>query len=207
MPSSHEILDGLEAIANEWRALAIAWHAVWAVALMALGAGWRPRRPVAGAALAVPILSVSLLAWLSGNPFNGTVFAILAVALAGLALRLPCRPVQISPAWLLLPGLVLTAFAWIYPHFLRTDSWIISLSAAPLGLIPCPTLSAVLGMALMLRGLDSRQWSLVLAAAGILYGLIGWARLGVAIDAVLLVGAAGLAVAAVWRPGHTRGGD
>jgi hypothetical protein len=60
--------------------------------------------------------------------------------------------------------------------------------AAPLGLSPCPTLSAVIGLTLMLDLVWSRAWSWMLAAFGAAYGLIGALRLGVAID-VLLFGA------------------
>jgi hypothetical protein len=202
MPSSQQILDGLEAIANGWRTLAIAWHVALAAGLIALGVGWRPKRRLAGTLLAIPLVSVSLLAWLSGNPFNGTMFAIIAAALAGVALSLPRRRIQISASWLVISGALLAAFGWAYPHFLHTDSWGTYVYAAPLGLIPCPTLSAVVGIALVVRGLGSRGWSLILAGSGILYGIIGWFRLGVTIDAVLLVGATTLAVAAVSRFGH-----
>jgi hypothetical protein len=203
MPSPHEILAGLEAIANGWRPLAIVWHLALAAGLIALGLGWRPGRRLAGVLIAGPLASVSGLAWLTGNPFNGTVFAVIAAALVAVALRLPRDAVRIGTPRLLIPGIGLTAFGWAYPHFLQTNSWITYLYAAPLGLVPCPTLCAATGLALVLRGLGSRGWSLILAASGLLYGLVGWLRLGVAIDAVLLVGAVTLA-AAVLRTGRKR---
>jgi hypothetical protein len=199
MPSSEQILDGLGTIANGWRTLAVVWHVVFAAGLVALVVGWRPRRRLAGTLLAVPLASVSLVAWLSGNPFNGTTFAATALALAGIALRLPRDRIGIGARGLVVSGVGLTAFGWVYPHFLHTDSWATYLYAAPLGLIPCPTLSAVVGIALVFRGLDSRAWSLVLAAIGVVYGLIGWVRLGVTVDAVLLVGASLLAIAGASR--------
>jgi hypothetical protein len=202
MPSSQEILDGLGAIANGWRTLAIAWHVVFAAGLIALVVGWRPGRRLAGTLLAIPLASVSLLAWLSGNPFNGTTFAVTALALAGIGLRLSRDRIKIGARWPVILGVCLAAFGWVYPHFLQTDSWATHLYAAPLGLIPCPTLSAVVGIALVFRGLDSRGWSLVLAAIGVVYGLIGWLRLGVTLDAVLLFGASVLAIAAASRIGR-----
>ena len=195
MPPAPEITAGLEAIANEWRAAAILWHLAVAAALLAVVAGWRPTRAVAGALLALPLASVSAFAWVFGNPFNGVVFAAGAFALAAIARRLPGRAPRIGPPWLVAIGVVLAAFGWGYPHFLRTGSRAAYLYAAPLGLIPCPTLSLVTGIALVVRGLDSRAWSLVLAATGLFYGLVGWLRLGVSIDVVLLVGALVLAVA------------
>jgi len=56
----------------------------------------------------------------------------------------------------------------------------------------------------MVRGLGSRALCLILAGGGVLYGLIGWFRLGVTIDAVLLVGAIALAFAGLFRLGSTR---
>ena len=114
---------------------------------------------LAGILLALPLASVSLLAWLCGTPFNGTTFAIMTAALMGAAFSLPRTPLQVGAPWLVVPGVLLVAFGWVYPHFLRTDSWATYLYAAPLGLIPCPTLSAVIGTALVVRGLNSRGWS------------------------------------------------
>lgn len=66
--------------------------------------------------------------------------------------------------------------------------------AAPLGLIPCPTLALVTGFALFAGGLVSRTWVVVLGAAGASYALFGALGLGVWIDLALLVGATALLV-------------
>ena len=70
------------------------------------------------------------------------------------------------------------------------------LYAAPTGLVPCPAVSAVFGLALVTRGLDSRAVSLGSAVLGLLYGLFGALRLGVHHDIGLVVAAAALAVQA-----------
>ena len=197
MPPSQEILDGLARIANQWRPIAIAWHLSLGVCLIALLLGWRPQRRLAGILLAVPLGSVSVLAWAGGNPFNGTVFAAVMIALIGVALSWPRDPVRVGGPWLWIPGCLLLAFGWTYPHFLQADSWAIYLYAAPMGLIPCPTLSVVGGACLLLDGLGSRWWSPMVAAPGLLYGVIGAFRLGVRIDVVLVVGAVILAVVPV----------
>ncbi len=199
MPSSSEILEGLGSIASEWRGLAVAWHVAWAVVVIALLAGWRPSQRLAGALLAAPLVSVSALAWAGGNPFNGTLFALLAAVLVVVGLSLPRKAVGLGRPWAVAAGVLLTAFGWVYPHFLGGGSWVRYAYAAPLGLVPCPTLSAVIGAAMAAAGLGSRPWSLTLAAAGVVYGLIGWLRLGVTIDVVLLAGALALA-AATRRP-------
>jgi hypothetical protein len=189
MPSSDAILIGLTAIANQWRPLAIGWHVFFGALVLALLIGWRPSNRFAGYLLAVPFLSVSALAWTSGNPFNGATFAALALLLISRTSRLSKGPVHIAPPLLFVPGALLVAFAWGYPHFLIPDGWTAYMYAAPLGLLPCPTLSAVIGLTLILSFLRSRPWTTTLAVAGLLYGAIGVFRLGVTLDYVLLAGA------------------
>ncbi len=195
MPSAETILTGLTAIANEWRWLALLWHLLLGALLVTLLAGWRPSSRVMGYLLVAPLLSVSLLAWVSGNPFNGTVFAILSATLAGAATRIPNSPVQVgSPAWIV-PRAVLNVYGWTYPHFLRSDSWATYLFASPLGIVPCPTLSVVTGLTLVFRTVRSSTWSTTLVVAGLLYGAVGVFRLDVQLDWGLLFGAATLAAA------------
>ena len=187
------ILAGLTGIANNWRWLAIAWHIFLATLLVRLVAGWRPSSRLIGQLLIAPLLSVSLLAWLSGNPFNGTAFGVLAAALLRAANRFSKASVQLhSPAWAA-PGVALIMFGWVYPHFLKTDSWTTYLYASPFGLLPCPTLSVVIGVTVFFRECRPSLWSTALVVAGLLYGAMGVFGLGVALDWALLVAAAILA--------------
>lgn len=203
MPTPEEILAGLTQIANQWRALAIAWHVYFAVLGLGLVFGLRPTKMVAGVLLGLPLLSVSALAWLQANPFNGTAFALAGITLIALSIRLPRERTWIAPAWAVIAGTLMFAFGWIYPHFLDTGTWLLYLYSAPTGLVPCPTLSIVIGVALILGGLGSRAWSLILAATGMFYGVFGAARLGVAIDSVLLIGSVLLVLVAL-RPASVR---
>lgn len=189
MPTPEQILNGLSAIANQWQMLAIAWHVYFAILVGSLVLGIRPSKRSAGVLLALPLFSVSVLAWISANPFNGIFFAIVGVALLWIATRLPQERVHIAPMWLVGAGALMFAFGWFYPHFLETTSLAPYLYSAPTGLIPCPTLSIILGLSLILGGLESRWWSLVLGSTGIFYGLFGALRLDVTIDLVLLFGA------------------
>ena len=209
MPGSAAILNMAETIANEWRSLAITWHLALAAAALALVAGARPSNRIAGALLAAPFASVSALAWASGNPFNGTIFGLLVVVLAATATRSSAHPVRFAPVTTAWSGMMLIAFGSTYPHFLHADSWATFLYAAPFGLIPCPTLTVVIGFTLMLNLLESTRWSLVVAAAGVLYGAIGVFTLGVTLDYGLLAGALVLigVVAArskIWRSVRAR---
>jgi hypothetical protein len=189
MPSPEEILGGLREITNHWRMLAILWHVYFGVFALGLILGVRPSKRAAGVLLALPCLSVSAVAWAAGNPFNGTFFELSGIALLAVSMRMPSGRVRISPLQTALPGAAMFIFGWIYPHFLEGSSMWAYLYSAPTGLIPCPTLSIIIGLALVLRGLESRAWSIIIGATGIFYGLFGAARLGVAIDWVLLGGA------------------
>ena len=189
MPSSEQILFGLKEIANNWRGVSIFWHFYFGIIMVLLLSGIRPSKQLAGLLLGLPILSVSAVAWMSVNPFNGLVFGIVGILLLIFSTRLTKEKVQFSPRWVLIPGAVIFAFGWIYPHFLDTLSFLPYLYAAPIGLIPCPTLSIVIGLALLLNGLGSRAISRILGITGLFYGITGVLQLGVAIDLVLVLGA------------------
>jgi hypothetical protein len=196
MPDSAEILTGLMTIANRAIGAAIAWHVVVAIALVALAIGWRPFLPLARALIALPLASVAAFAFLFGNPFNGIMFAVGSVTLVALARVGGRRAVQRGTAWGSGIGIASLAFGWVYPHFLEGNPTAY-LFAAPLGLVPCPTLAAAIGFALLGGGLGARAWGLTLAALGLFYGLFGVLRLGVLLDAGLVIGAITLLVAAL----------
>lgn len=62
------------------------------------------------------------------------------------------------------------------------------LFAAPTGLIPCPTLSVVMGFAIIYRAFNSYAWSITLLVAGLFYGIFGIFKLHVWLDIGLLLG-------------------
>lgn len=193
MPSADAILASASTIANEGRAVAVLWHGVLAVLLTAFVCGWRPSTRVVAYVLAAPLLSVSAAAWVWGNPFNGTVFVALFLFVLRLASRLSHDPVRFGTPILATVGVMLVAFGAGYPHFLDTDHWMTYAYAAPLGVLPCPTLSAVIGSTLIFGLLGSVAWSITLAVAGLVYGAIGVFVLGVQLDYALLAGALVLA--------------
>ncbi len=196
MPTPADILAGLTRIATGWSALAIAWHAGIGALLIALLAGWRPSRALLGALMTLPLLSVSALAWLDGNPFNATVFVTAAIAVLTMSAAMPGVRISLSTPGYLVAGLAMIGFGWIYPHFLEDGPAWRYIYAAPTGLVPCPTVSAVIGFTLLTRGLGSRAVSLLLAALGLFYGVFGALHLGVHLDIGLAVGAAALAILA-----------
>ena len=195
MPSAEAVLTGLTAAANDAWWLAAAWHVLLAVFVLILVAGWRPSMRLVRRLLVTAVLSVSVMAWISGNPFNGTVFALLFALLAAIVARSPHTPVRLgSPMWVT-SGIGAVVFGATYPHFVTTDSWTTYLYASPFGILPCPTLSVVIGVTLLFGNLRPRSWSAALALAGVLYGAIGVFRLGVALDWGLLLVSLTLAAA------------
>src|SRR5581483_7186967 len=133
------------------------------------------------------------LALAYGNPFNGVIFALLAMTLVALSLRLGREPVGPGGAWSSVAGAAMIVLGWTYPHFLDSSRPALAyLYGAPTALVPCPTLALIIGFGLLADGLGSRAWSLTLAIAGLCYGIFGVLRLGVWLDFPLLLGAAAL---------------
>jgi hypothetical protein len=79
MPTPELLLSSLTSLANAWRPLAAFWHGCLAVFVVALILGLRPSKRLSGILLALPFLSVSTLAWLSANAFNGIAFALIGI--------------------------------------------------------------------------------------------------------------------------------
>lgn len=165
--------------------------------LAALISGWRPTKRQFILIAALPLVSVSIFAWLTKNPFNGVLFALGACALVAVGATLPASAVRRASHPLALVGFATVAFGWVYPHFLQSGSAVRYLYAAPIGLVPCPTLAVVVGLALLAGGLESRAWSIMLAVFALFYGLFGTLRLGVYLDIGLIVGATALFVVGI----------
>lgn len=207
MPPASDILLALTRMASDAYELSIGWHIALAATVTALLGGFRPERRIAAAALSLPLASVALIAVAFGNPFNGAVFSMLAAALAALALRAPPGAITFRSDWSAVLGGLLIVFGAGYPHFLQGASWFTYLYAAPLGVIPCPTLSLVIGAALVAGGFGLGAWRIALAAVGCFYGVFGAMRLGVLMDTILLVGSAGLFIQYVNDRFHTKTTD
>lgn len=199
MPTTTGILEMLTLAANEAMGVAILWHILLAAIAIALAAGWRPSIAAAMALPASMFASVAAVALATGNPFNAILYGVLALVVAFVfGIRGSRRPVTRGPAWMTVLGVALIAVGWIYPHFLeRGFGWY--LIAAPVGVVPCPTLYAVVGFTLLAGGFEHRGWMLTLAAIALVYAVTGVWLLRVYLDVGLFAGAAALAVAAFRR--------
>ena len=206
MPSAVQILEGIEAIATTWWPLATAWH-VATLVLLSLSIGRRLSSAALGYALSILPVSVSAMAFWSLNWFNGIVFAGLSLFMAWQSSRLPHTPPAVAVPANLTIGFAAVAFGWVYPHFLDHASLWTYMYAAPLGVIPCPSLSAVIGLSLMANLLDSPRWGLTTGVTGLVYGAIGVVGLGVGLDVWLIAFAAAILSVSIrrWRTANGSG--
>jgi hypothetical protein len=194
MPKTGEILYGLQKIANDYSTIAIIWHVIFYALVAALIFRWLPSNRFFGLFICVPILSVGVLAFLSGNPFNGILFSILAVLIIIFGLRASSQPVQTSQIIFMVIGILMIVFGLVYPHFVNTDSFLKYLYASPAGLIPCPTLSILIGFILLYNGFGSQSLTLTFIVFALFYGIFGVLKLAVYLDIFLVFGAVSLLV-------------
>lgn len=198
MQAPDEILAGLTAIANRWFVFAMGWHLLTAAALIAASQRWRPPPRMAGLVLLAPLLSVSACSWAIGDRFDGTVCLALAAGLALISFQASEAQAR-RPTWATALGAALVSFGWIYPHFLQGWPQVTYLIAAPLGLVPAPTMALVMGFSLLGFGPSGRAWALTLASAGLFFAVFGALHLGVLLDLVLLAGTSGLVLRSLGR--------
>lgn len=196
MPAPNDILSLLSTMTRELTWLAVVWHVLLFAALLLAAVLWR----IAGAPSHLRIvrlllillpLSVTTAATLYENPFNALSFGTLTIALA-VAPGLRPAPAAI-PGWAAWAGGALLLYGWCYPHFVAPP-WYRVLFAAPLGVLPCPTLAALAGLTLVSGGLGARAVPALLSLWTAFYALFGIFRLRVYLDAGLLGATAALLV-------------
>ena len=188
MPKTEEIINGLQTIVNDYSFFAIIWHAVFYFLLVALIAKWQPSKRLLGLLICLPLLSVAVIAWLSGNPFNGILFSIMTILIIIFGFKASNQPIHISQVPFMVIGILMIVFGLVYPHFMNADSYLKYFYAAPVGLIPCPTLSILIGFLLLYNGFGSQSIALTFIAFGLFYGIFGVIKLAVYIDIFLIFG-------------------
>lgn len=189
MPTIDQIISGLAYIVNEYSLFAILWHAAIYILITALILKKLPTDKLFTLLLCLPLISVAIFAWLAGNPFNTMVFSIAAILIFSFGLRAEKSPVTYSHSVFVIAGILMVIFGLVYPHFIKTDSLIQYLYSSPAGLIPCPTISILIGFALIYNGFNSKAVTVTLIILGLFYGFIGVAKLAVYLDFFLILGA------------------
>ncbi len=194
MPKTEEILSGLQGIVNNYSSIALIWHVVLYALIVALLARWLPTNRLMILLMCLPVLSVAVMAFMIGNPFNGIMFSVLAVLVIIFGIRVSGQPVQTSSLVFMVIGIIMIVFGLIYPHFVNGGSLIKYLYASPVGLIPCPTLSLLIGFLLLYNGFGSQPITITFVIFGLFYGVFGALKLGVYIDIFLVFGSVSLLV-------------
>ena len=202
MPASSAILEQLTRATNELTALAIAWHFVAVIVGVAMICRWQPRASYAPLPLVAPVVSVFMVSLGYGNWFNAASFFVLAVALTFASVDL-VEPARVhAPRWRSVLGIGLVVYGIAYPHFVD-GAWYRSLYAAPVGVLPCPTLAMIAGYTLVTGGHETRAVPAVLAVWTAFYAAFGIAKLGVLLDIGLVAATFGL-VALALQNDHAR---
>jgi hypothetical protein len=135
---------------------------------------------------------VGVFAWLSGNPFNGSLFIILAILILIFGSKASTKPIRVAQLPFAIAGIAMILFGLIYPHFIETNSVFEYLYKTPVGLIPCPTLSILIGFVLLFNGFGSHSLTLTLIVFGLFYGIFGVLKLAVYLDIFLVLGTTAL---------------
>jgi hypothetical protein len=188
MIKSEDIVNGLQSIVNDYSTFAILWHGIFYIIIAALMAKWVPSNKIFSLMLSLPILSVAIFAWIAGNPFNGTIFSLATILLVVFGFRVSSQPIDYSQLPFIIVGILMIVFGLVYPHFINSDSVVRYLYATPAGLIPCPTLSIIIGFLLLYNGFNSPPFTLILIVLGLFYGTFGVFKLAVHLDLFLLFG-------------------
>jgi hypothetical protein len=194
MPKTEEIINGLQSIVNDYTTFAIVWHALFYFLLAALIVKWQPSNKLLGLLICLPLLSVAVFAWISGNPFNGILFSVITILVIIFGFKTSNQPIQMSQVPFMVIGILMIVFGLVYPHFINAGSFLKYLYASPAGLIPCPTLSILIGFLLLYNGLGSQSITLTFIAFGLFYGIFGVLKLAVYLDVFLIFGSIALLV-------------
>jgi len=200
MPDKEAILSGLQKIVNDYSTIAIIWHILFYALVVALIAKWLPSNRFLALLFCLPVLSVAVMAFMTGNPFNGILFSLLTLLLFIFGLRATVQPLQVSQIIFMVIGILMIVFGLFYPHFTQGDSFMKYFYASPAGLIPCPTLSIIIGFLLLYNGLGSQAITLLMVIYGLFYGLFGTLRLAVYPDIFLIFGSVSLLVKYILSP-------
>lgn len=182
------ILNYLEMVANSDLSVNMVMHVTVLAALAAvfLIKGEWAKRYLFHFSIWMLFTSVTIRAITFGNPFHAVTFGILGVVAF---MHLVLNNMEIEPNRNKLQTAVALFFILIglwYPEFVHKNLGAMLLYS-PMGVIPCPTLLATLGlMTLVYRGSGKLLYGATIII-GFVYGIIGTFVLGVYLDIALLL--------------------
>jgi hypothetical protein len=185
MPTANDILLSLKFLANKYDELSIAWHVVIVFGLIAAVYNKRIKTRFYLGVCGLLFLSVSTMAATVNNIFNLVVFLGLSIVFLRELLIANSYQFLTTQAGIILSAYFLILAGLIYPHFFGSN-FFRYLIAAPVGIIPCPTLLVTSGLTLLFKT-SSTRLNYFLIAANLFYGVIGVFFLGVTLDVILLL--------------------
>lgn len=182
------MLQYLEMVANQDMTLNLVMHLIVLTALLALFLvkNASARRMVFEASIWVLLVSVTIRGIGYGNPFHAVTFGLLGIVAF---VHLILNQDEVKPGDNRLQTAVSFLFIlcglW-YPEFVNKEGAAMLLFS-PVGVIPSPTLLAVLGLnTLVYRGSGRLQYGFTILM-GLVYGIIGTFILKVHLDIMLLI--------------------
>jgi hypothetical protein len=186
MPNASEILTSLEFLANKYFWLAMVWHIIILIVVIFSTYSKKPNAKIYFGTCGLLFLSVSMMAAMVTNIFNLIVFLALALVFIKKSVTTASSQLYlIQPVVNRILSYILILSGLIYPHFLGPEM-LMYIVAAPVGIIPCPTLLVTSGITLMFS-MPNKKLTYLLAGANIFYGMIGVFFLGVTLDVLLLL--------------------
>jgi len=183
-----KILEYLTMVSNKNISTNLIMHIVVITALTAIFTvkNENIKKALVNSTLLLLYLSVSINAFLYGNPFHLISFSILLV-ITTFVLLFTQNDINI-PAMNIntLISMIFIGFGLWYPEFVNaSDLQLLLLS--PVGIVPCPTLLVTIGLLnLSFPGINKIQYFVTLAV-GMLFGIIGFFILKVNLDILLLM--------------------
>lgn len=188
------ILTYIQMVAGKYPVISILLHILILALIIALFLpGFKQKRIAFNGVLMVIFASVASVALINGNPFNGLFFSILTIfAVVELFRRrneitVPAlTSVDRSTAIRNLLCLAAVFVGILYPHFVNVSPAML-LFFSPMGVIPCPTLTVILGLLNLYYPKINKGLYTVVTIAGMFYGLTGVFLLHVYIDIPLMI--------------------
>ena len=147
---------------------------------------FKAKRLIFDLTLLVLFSTVAAMSLLVGNPFNFATFAILSFTAAIEVVRGKNQVETPGSGFSTYLASAFILIGFVYPEFVKTSPWLLPF-VSPVGIVPCPTLLAAMGMLNLVRPRVSRLQYVVTTLTGIIYAVIGVFFLKVNLDIALLV--------------------
>lgn len=185
---AEKILTYLSMVSNKSIVLNLAMHIVVfaAVISMFIAKNEKVRKIIINSSITILFLSVTINALIYGNPFHLITFLTLSI-FAGVEIFIEKNKFKVPRVNInTIVSFALIAIGLWYPEFVNASKLQL-LFLSPVGIVPCPTLLAAIGLlSLSYPQVNKLQYSITIVV-GMVFGIIGTFVFKVYLDAVLLI--------------------